>query len=97
LGIPKFIPLPVKDLILRYRTILSGFTNFYSFADNIGSLLYIYYLLHQSLRKTICRKLDIGKREFLSIYGPDISISLRKRDGTWVVLDFPPPKLLRAP
>lgn len=60
MGIAQFTALPVKDMILRYRTILAGFLNFYSFADNITRLRYIYYILHSSLQKTIQRKLDIG-------------------------------------
>src|SRR5437868_13804731 len=59
-GIKNLQPLPVKDLILPFRTILSGFVNFYSFADNITSLIHIYYLLSGSLKKTIGRKMDIG-------------------------------------
>src|SRR5207302_4413267 len=56
-GIPHLTPFSLKDLILRFRTIMNGYVNFYSFADNISSLGYIYYLLHGSLRCTICRKL----------------------------------------
>jgi hypothetical protein len=58
-GLTGFLAWPVKDLILRFRTILAGFVNFYSFADNIGSLIFIYHLLHGALKKTICRKMDI--------------------------------------
>jgi len=97
LGITEFIPLPVKDMILRYRTILAGFLNYYSFADNIGSLIYIYHLLRQSLRNTICRKYDMSARKFLATYGQNITIRIKKKDGKWVNLDFPPPKLIRSP
>ncbi|RPB17894.1 hypothetical protein L211DRAFT_844267 [Terfezia boudieri ATCC MYA-4762] len=80
-GIPKFIAWSIKNLILRFRTILNGFLNFYSFVDNRGSLSFIYFLLHGTLRKTICRKLDIGGREFYSIFGREITISILRKDG----------------
>lgn len=73
-AIPKFLAAPVKDLIIRYRSILYGFLNFYSFARNIRSLIFLYYLLRGSLKNTICRKLDIGSKKFDSIYGKNITI-----------------------
>jgi hypothetical protein len=97
LGITNFMAWPIKDIILRFRAILAGFLNYYSFADNIRSLHWIYFLLHGSLRKTICRKLDIGTKDFLSSYGPNITITIRRSDGKNVQLDFPPPKLRRSP
>jgi len=97
-AITKFLAAPVKDLILRYRSMLSGFLNYYSFARNIQSLKFIYYLLWGSLRSTICRKLDIGPREFLSIYGKNITISIYKPSTkTWVELDFAWPKVTPKP
>lgn len=66
-AITHFIHWPIKDIILRFRTILSGLFQYYSFVNNRGSLSYIYHLLHSSLRNTICRKLDIGVREFYAI------------------------------
>lgn len=41
-SLPELIPLPLKDIILRYRTILNGFINFYSFVDNLNKLKRIY-------------------------------------------------------
>jgi hypothetical protein len=97
-GITEFIGWPVKDLILRFRTILAGILNFYSFADNICSLAYIYYLLHGSLRKTICRKMDIGLHEFYAIFGPKITLSVyQSATRKYVNLDFPCPPLIRSP
>ena len=96
-GVTILLPFPIKDLILRFRTILRGFLNYYSFADNITSLMYIYFLLSGSLKSTICRKFDIGRRECLDLYGPNTTISIRKRDGQLVHLDFPPPRLVRHP
>lgn len=98
LAITEFLGWPIKDLILRFRTIFAGFRNYYSFADNIGSLSYIYYLLHGSLRSTICRKMDIGHRAFYAIFGPNISISVyHSASRKFVPLDFPCPPLVRNP
>jgi len=95
LGITNWIGWPIKELIHRFRAILNGLLNFYSFVDNRGSLAYIYYLLHGSLRNTICRKLNIGLQTFYSIYGPKISIYiLRKKDMKWVELNFACPPLV---
>ena len=82
IGISKFTTFPLKDLILRFRTILAGLVNYYSFTDNITSLRYIYFLLLSSLQRTIQRKLNIGYRECLSKYGPSVSIVIFKRDGS---------------
>jgi hypothetical protein len=97
-AITKFLAAPVKDLILRYRSILAGFLNYYSFARNIHSLVFLYYLLHGSLRSTICRKLDIGPREFKSIYGKNIAITIyQAKTKKWVDLDFAWPKVTTKP
>jgi hypothetical protein len=95
LGIRNWMGWPIKELILRFRAILYGTLNFYSFVDNRGALSYIYLLLHNSLRNTICRKLNIGFREFLSIYGPKISLTIYKNSTKeWVELNFACPSLI---
>lgn len=42
LRIPQFTVLPVKDIILRYKSILKGLLNYYSFADNKMQFLKIH-------------------------------------------------------
>jgi hypothetical protein len=42
LSLPELIPLPLKDIILRYRTVLNGFLNYYSFVDNLNKLKKIF-------------------------------------------------------
>jgi len=96
-GIDQFLACPVKDLILRFRTIMLGFVNFYSFADNISSLGIIYYILRASLQRTICNKLGIGIKECLARYGPNVTINIQKRNGMVVQLDFKCPPLRRSP
>jgi group II intron reverse transcriptase/maturase len=91
LALPELLPLPVKDMILRYRTIIKGFLNFYSFADNRRDLKKLYWILKESLRKTISRKFKIGVTEFMKRFGPNIAIRIRKRNGDVVELDFPSP------
>lgn len=72
---------------------MNGFLNYFSFVDNLKQLKKIHWILWESLRKTICRKLDIGKNDFLSQFGKDIEIKIRKKDGKTVTLDFPVPNL----
>jgi hypothetical protein len=93
ISIPQLIPLPIKDIILRYKTVLAGFLNYFSFIDNREKLLKVYWALKESLRKTICRKLEIGKKAFISQFGPQIILKIRKGDGTTVELDFKCPGL----
>jgi len=86
--ITPFLPVPVKDLILHFRTILNGFINFYSFAHNIKALFKIYNILSKSLKRTLCRKLSISQRERMHRFGPNTKIAILKRDGSTVFLDF---------
>ena len=90
-------PLPTKDLILRYRSILNGYTQYYLFADNIKKLRYIYLMLRNSLEKTIRYKEKLTAREFLTTYGKNIKVNITKRDGSCVSLDFPLPSLKHNP
>lgn len=92
-----FLPLPVKDIILRFRVILYGYLNYFSFIDNPKGLLNIYGLLKSSLQLTICRKKDMGIREFLKSFGPDVTLKIRRRDGQVVQLDFKAPNVRRQP
>jgi len=97
-AITRFMSWPIKELILRYRAILNGILQYYSFVNNRGSLAYVYYLLHGSLRNTICRKLNIGVREFYAIYGPKITMHIFiPKTKKWVDLDFPLPSLVAHP
>lgn len=92
-SIPQLIPLPVKDIILRFRTVLAGFLNYFSFVNNRKRLKKVYWVLKESLRKTICRKLDIGKKLFLKQFGEQTVLKIRKRNGDTVELDFKCPNL----
>ena len=93
IGVGKFTAFPLKDLILRFRSILLGLLNYYSFVDNIYTLRYIYFLLLSSLQRTIQRKENIGYRECLAKYGPTVYILIYKRDGSTVELSFECPPL----
>lgn len=37
-SIRPLLPLPLKDLIIRYRVILQGYLNYFSFVDNKAQL-----------------------------------------------------------
>jgi len=90
-------PLPTISLIMRYRSILRGYTQYYSFTDNIGKLKYVYLFLRNSLEKTIRYKEKLNQKEFDYTYGRNIKINITKKDGERVSLDFPMPKLVRNP
>lgn len=90
-------PLPLRDLILYYRSILKGIMNYYSFADNLTSLRRIYNLLLGSLIKTICHKERINREEFVKSYGRYVKLNILRSDGTIACLDFLPPVLKKRP
>nr|ATI20252.1 group II intron reverse transcriptase/maturase [Juglanconis oblonga] len=96
-SIGKFTVLPVKDIILRYLAILQGITNYYTFADNRPRLNKIVWILRESLRKTISRKLKLNKASFLSRYGKHIKMSIKKKDGKVKIISFIGPVLSRSP
>lgn len=93
----QFLSLPAKDLILRYRSILKGYLNYYSFADNRPHLKKLYWILWRGLMRTICRIDDISRTTFLRKYGPDIELKIQRKDGKTVTLDFKSPTLVRRP
>ena len=95
--LPSLSPLPTIDLILRYRSILNGFLQYYSFADNIREMKYIYNLLRGSLEKTICYKENLSRSSFLKSYGRNVKIDITKSNGTHVSLDFTCPRLNFTP
>jgi hypothetical protein len=41
-AINRFLILPIKEMILRFRVILYGYLNFFSFIDNPTGLLKIF-------------------------------------------------------
>lgn len=96
-SIGKFTVLPVKDIILRYLAILQGLTNYYSFVDNRPRLNKIVWILRESLRKTISRKLKLNKSGFLSRYGKYIKLSTKNKEGGIKVVSFVGPELRRRP
>ena len=96
-SIPHFIPLPIKNLLIIFRSFLNGYINYYRFADNIGALKTAHHIFRSSLTKTIQRKLDISRGELIRIFGQDISLSFKNKLGKIQVLDFKCPPLPREP
>jgi len=95
--IQSLTPLPTINLILRYRSILQGYIQYYSFADNIRKLKYIYVFLRNSLEKTICLKEKLTRNEFYMTYGRNIKINITRSNGTRITLEFACPVLNHAP
>jgi len=94
---PKLSLLPTVSLILRYRSILKGYLQYYSFADNFPKLKEIYNALRASLEKTICYKENLTKERFRSIYGRSVSVSTTNKYGITRNLDFASPVLKITP
>lgn len=93
----KFLALPMKDIILRYRAIYNGFNNYYSFVDNKKLMSKIYWILKISLRKTLCRKFNIGKNGLIQKYGPNFTCNFHTTAGVSKTVDFEFPKPVRNP
>lgn len=102
--IPKSLPgllvLPAQDIILRYKSILNGYINYYSFADDKPRLWVVYWILKMSLIKTLCRKFRARRPTIYRKFGTNISIeikSAKSSKGKLRRIDFAWPKLKREP
>lgn len=89
----EFTPLPIKELILRFRSILLGILNYYSFADNRHDLRQIHYLLKECLIRTIQHKEQTNRKTLLKQYGNDIALNIKSIDGKTKTLSFACPPL----
>ena len=98
LSIPEFIPLPPRDIVLRLKTVLLGYLNYYSFADDRPKLHLIYWLLKECLIKTLSRKLKMGRRAILNKFGSSITIDFSSNSNkSTKSIDFSCPDLSRKP
>lgn len=88
-SITWLIPLPVKDIILRYKAILNGFLNYYSFADDRPRLHLIYWVLKESLIKTLGRKLKTNRRSLFQKYSKDIMVKSSSSKGNSISFEYP--------
>jgi hypothetical protein len=97
-SIGKFTLLPVPDMIMRYNSIMNGIANYYSFADNRRRLIKIVWILKESLRKTISRKLRLNKKTFLRKFSKNIIFKkyLKTKNETKIIR-FITPDLTRRP
>lgn len=96
-SIGKFTALPVRDIIVRYLAILNGITNYYSFADNKPRLNKIHWVLKESLRKTISRKLRYNQKKFLHSFGRNITLTIKRQDKVQKRISFQCPDFKRTP
>lgn len=84
----NFISLPMRDVILRYRAIYNGFYNYYRFTDNIKQIRKIYWILKESLRKTLSRKFKLAKRNLLKKYGEYLEKNCQTSGGSTTSINF---------
>jgi len=97
LPLTKLLALPIKEMIIWFRSILAGYLNYFTFADNKSGLALIYSILKNSLKRTIAAKKKINVRAVTERYGPNVTLRILRRDGKTVYLDFSPPALSRTP
>lgn len=93
----KFLPLPMKDIVLRYRAIFNGYNNYYSFVDNKILMSKIFWILKVSLRKTLSRKFKLSKYEIINKYGADFNCNYSTNRNQTKTINFQFPKLVRQP
>jgi group II intron reverse transcriptase/maturase len=93
----KFLPLPMRDIVLRYRAIFNGYNNYYSFVDNKILMSKIYWILKISLRKTLSRKFKLSKYGLIDKFGDDFNCNYTNSKGETKTVNFNFPKLIRQP
>jgi len=96
-SIGNFVPLNIKDIIMRFNLITRGISNYYSFADNRTKLSKIVWILKESLRKTLSRKLKLNKMQFTKKFGREINIWEKNQGKSQRVISYANPDLTRKP
>lgn len=83
-AITKFIFLDHKSIIERYNSIIRGYLNYYSPADNFykfGSI--VGYILRHSAAKTLARKYNLRTRAgAFKKFGKDLEITIEKNNAS---------------
>jgi hypothetical protein len=81
--------------VLRYRSVLNGIFNYYSFVNNKSRLNVIHWILKSGLAKVIATKMKLkSMRKVFEKYGRDITIVNPKTRNT---INFSCPELVRKP
>ena len=62
--------------------IVRGFFNYYSFVDNRSSLSKVYWILKESLKRTLMRKYKMNKSQLERKYGKKITLTVSKNKGS---------------
>ena len=80
---------------MRYKSMLNGYINYYSFANNKPKLISIYWILRKSLSKTIANKLKLNSvRKVYQKFGVSIRYKNPNNDK---IIDFSRPNLTATP
>jgi len=96
-SVTKFLPLRPRDIVLRYKSILTGLLNYYSFVDNKPRLAKLHWILKESLRKTLCRKFNTSGSLLLKRLGPELEVVEKLSTGKISKVNFTCPDLKRTP
>jgi hypothetical protein len=95
---PKhFLALPSKELIIRYRSIMNGYANYFTFVNNKTKLSRVHWILRESLLKAIGSKKDLSRSEVVRRFGLDIVLKITRKNGETVSLDFRCPMFVSTP
>ncbi len=78
----------MRDIILRYKAIYSGFFNYYRFADNIKQIRKVYWILKESLKKTLSIKYKVGQRLLLKKHGKYLEANYSTSKGITKSIKF---------
>ncbi|SFF27114.1 reverse transcriptase domain-containing protein [Paracidovorax wautersii] len=71
----------LDQIVLQYNSVLWGFLNYYSFANNYSRLRLIQHILQQSALHTFGRKLQVRKPELYKRFGPSLRIEWKTKNG----------------
>lgn len=93
----QFPLLPIKDMIIRYRSILYGYMNYFTFVNNKHKLKVIHGILRESLIKAIGRKKQLSRSKVVKRFGEDVTLKINRRNGETVILDFKCPTFASTP
>jgi len=93
-GISKtmWTPLTLRQIVHNYNTIIRGYINYYSFAQNKGIFAgWLYYIIWDSCLRTIAHKLSLGRRvKVIKRFGSDITIKdyIKQANGQIVIKEM---------
>lgn len=82
-----WLNLDLKTIVEKYNSILRGYRNFYSFANNFSRMQLIQFIIQHSCAKTIMRKKKLNSRaQVFKKYGKNITVKLNMEKSISLIL-----------